>query len=65
MTKKAQGAACNLASDCKVAGACGECASGNCVNGTCCDKPCFGECESCRETGSVGTCTFKAAGACP
>ncbi|MBI2388457.1 MAG: hypothetical protein HYV09_02465 [Deltaproteobacteria bacterium] len=33
-----------------------ECSSGNCVNGICCDKPCFGECESCREPGAVGTC---------
>jgi len=33
-----------------------ECSSGNCVNGLCCDRPCFGECESCRLSGFVGTC---------
>jgi len=34
----------------------GECASGKCVDGVCCDRACSGTCESCKVTGSVGTC---------
>jgi len=34
----------------------GECTSANCVDGVCCDKPCAGQCEYCKSTGSVGTC---------
>jgi hypothetical protein len=33
-----------------------ECASGLCVEGVCCDGKCDGQCESCKESGSVGTC---------
>lgn len=34
-----------------------ECGSGNCsVDGVCCNAACNGQCESCKETGSVGTC---------
>jgi len=33
-----------------------QCTSGYCVDGVCCDSKCDGQCQSCRETGSVGTC---------
>lgn len=33
-----------------------QCASGHCVDGVCCDGKCDGQCESCREQGTVGTC---------
>jgi len=35
----------------------GECASGYCADGVCCDKVCNGACETCKATGSVGTCS--------
>jgi len=41
----------------------GECCSGNCTDGVCCDLLCGGDCEACNLTGSVGTCTDRAAGA--
>lgn len=33
-----------------------QCTSGNCVDGVCCDAKCDGQCQSCKESGSVGTC---------
>ncbi|MEZ4232705.1 MAG: DNRLRE domain-containing protein [Polyangiaceae bacterium] len=36
----------------------GQCASGNCVDGVCCDDACGGQCQSCSEPGSIGTCTL-------
>lgn len=33
-----------------------QCTSGNCVDGVCCDGACTGQCQSCKETGSVGKC---------
>jgi hypothetical protein len=33
-----------------------ECDSGLCVQGVCCDTACKGQCESCAEPGSEGTC---------
>lgn len=33
-----------------------ECLSGFCVDGVCCTTACGAQCESCTETGSVGTC---------
>lgn len=33
-----------------------QCASGYCVDAVCCDGKCDGQCESCKETGSVGKC---------
>lgn len=33
-----------------------QCASGNCVDGVCCDTACAGLCESCGESGLLGTC---------
>jgi hypothetical protein len=32
------------------------CASGYCADGVCCDGKCDGQCESCKQTGSVGKC---------
>jgi MYXO-CTERM domain-containing protein len=40
--------------------ACGsatQCASSYCVDGVCCDGSCSGQCESCNQTGSEGSCT--------
>ena len=54
------GASCEAASDC---------ASGFCVDRVCCNIACSGPCVSCDQTGSVGRCTYLAAGlrdnACP
>jgi hypothetical protein len=33
-----------------------QCTSGFCVDGVCCDTRCDGQCESCKQTGYVGTC---------
>jgi hypothetical protein len=46
--KETNGTACDAA---------GECASGFCVDGVCCDNACTGTCQTCGQTGSVGTCT--------
>ncbi len=34
-----------------------QCASGYCADHVCCNTGCAGQCESCAQTGSVGTCT--------
>lgn len=34
----------------------GECASGHCVDGVCCNDDCIGQCQSCNDPSSVGTC---------
>ncbi len=34
-----------------------ECTSGICTEGVCCNATCSGQCESCRNAGSVGLCT--------
>lgn len=34
-----------------------QCASGFCVYGVCCDTACDGACQSCSQTGKVGTCS--------
>jgi hypothetical protein len=34
-----------------------ECASGNCVDLVCCDTLCDGACDTCHQTGAVGTCS--------
>ncbi len=34
-----------------------ECTSGFCVDGYCCDTGCTGTCQSCNQTGKLGTCT--------
>jgi hypothetical protein len=34
-----------------------QCTSGFCADGVCCDAPCMGQCESCAQTGKVGTCS--------
>ncbi|MGZ3448977.1 MAG: kelch repeat-containing protein [Polyangiales bacterium] len=47
LVEKANGVACAAA---------GACTSGNCVDGVCCDSACDGQCESCSETASKGTC---------
>lgn len=33
-----------------------QCSSGYCVEGICCDGKCDGQCESCKQAGSVGKC---------
>lgn len=40
-------------STCKSAA---ECSTGYCVDGICCESSCDGQCESCKEDGSVGKC---------
>ncbi len=32
------------------------CASGKCRDGVCCNTDCNGQCEYCKDTGSIGTC---------
>jgi hypothetical protein len=34
-----------------------QCASGFCVDGVCCDSACDGACQSCSQTGKLGTCS--------
>lgn len=41
------GASCNAGSECE---------SGLCVESVCCDGKCDGQCESCKQTGALGTC---------
>jgi len=53
-TVEAWGDAIAKGAECFSAGAC---AVGlHCVDGVCCDRACTGQCESCKETSSVGTC---------
>lgn len=58
---------CDLAGDCPSPNGTpcqgpAECTSESCVDGVCCDRACDGTCETCDATGSVGACTFVAAG---
>lgn len=46
-----QGSACTRDADC---------VTGHCADGVCCNVPCTGACQSCAETGSVGTCKMVA-----
>jgi hypothetical protein len=36
-----------------------ECNSTFCADGFCCDTACDGQCESCAESGNIGTCVFR------
>jgi hypothetical protein len=56
------GGSCGKTSNGGACSAGTECASGNCVDGICFDTACTGQCKSCKETGSVGTCKNVAAG---
>jgi len=38
----------------------GDCRSLNCIDGVCCETACTGQCESCAQTGFVGTCRVVA-----
>jgi hypothetical protein len=40
-----------------------ECVSGYCANGYCCGTACLGNCETCDQSGSIGTCTVVGEGA--
>lgn len=51
--KKANGAACKLATECK---------SGQCVDGYCCNSSCKGDCQSCALAGKLGICSTEADG---
>jgi alpha-tubulin suppressor-like RCC1 family protein len=62
---------CNGQMTCDPAGACkrrlgsgctgtGDCTSGYCVDGVCCNRACQGQCESCAEAASPGTCAVVA-----
>jgi hypothetical protein len=42
-----------------------ECDSGACSQGVCCDRDCSGTCQSCNQTGKVGTCSLVPAGGAP
>ncbi len=44
-----------------------QCSASNqyCVDGVCCDTPCAGQCESCNQQGSAGTCMAQPAGSAP
>ena len=64
--RKAQGAACNTASDCAVGG-CRECGAGTggCVDGFCCNIACGGACDACSIAAGAsvnGTCAVVSAG---
>jgi hypothetical protein len=63
--QKAQGVACNLATDCKMS-PCAECATaGGCQTGFCCNAACGGACQSCAAASGAtanGSCTTLAAG---
>ncbi|MBI3206797.1 MAG: hypothetical protein HYZ29_35000 [Myxococcales bacterium] len=66
--KKAQGAACSVATDCKNPAACGLCQSANCVDGFCCNSACGGSCDTCAQSlgaSANGTCTVLGKGATP
>jgi hypothetical protein len=39
-----------------------QCLSGHCVDGVCCDKACEGACDSCNQSGSLGTCRANVSG---
>src|SRR5581483_6157476 len=41
------------------------CGSGHCADGVCCDTDCSGTCESCKLSGTVGTCTAIPSGQDP
>src|SRR5260221_740347 len=56
LTKKSNGQSCKCASDC---------ASNFCVDGLCCNAACTESCKTCAGSGSMGTCTFIAAGKAP
>jgi len=67
--KSADDDRCNGQMTCDPAGACkrrqgsgctgtGDCAGGYCVDGVCCNRPCQGQCESCAEAASLGTCVL-------
>jgi hypothetical protein len=56
LTKKSNGQSCKCASDC---------ASNFCVDGLCCNAACTESCKTCAQPGSMGTCTFLAAGEAP
>lgn len=45
--KKADGAGCTASN---------QCTSGFCVDGVCCKSSCTGQCDSCAEASSLGTC---------
>ena len=65
VTRKVQGGVCNLATQCKVAGACRECVTGNCVDGFCCDTACGQACQTCSTSlGATtnGTCGTASGG---
>jgi MYXO-CTERM domain-containing protein len=38
----------------------GQCTSAHCVDGVCCNTACDGQCQSCDQAGSQGTCTAVA-----
>jgi hypothetical protein len=48
VSRKAGGAACTSDS---------ACVTGHCADGVCCDTACSGSCDSCNQSGSIGTCT--------
>jgi len=67
--RKAQAAACDLATDCK-ASPCRACAAGGCVDGVCCNTTCTGTCDACtaalKADGSAdGVCGPQKDGANP
>ena len=48
----------SLAANGTACSAGGTCKSGFCVDGVCCNQDCSGQCESCKETASPGTCVI-------
>jgi len=52
--RKKGGQTCSIGTDCL---------SSNCADGICCNNSCPGACESCNQTGTLGTCTPLPTGA--
>lgn len=51
-------ASCRLGNNGTACTAFDQCQSGNCTDGVCCNTSCTGNCESCDQAGSIGSCAL-------